>query len=215
MLGLYRTGEIPFKVAHMHCRVVDNKGQKMSKSKENVINPLEMIERYGADALRLALVFGASPGSDIAVGDDKIRAMRNFTNKLWNINRFLHFNWPQKTEKVNRPIDLASADTKIINETNLLIKKTAASLASYRFDLAIDALYHFVWHRLADVYLEEIKSRLRENDPAAIYTFNLVVKTCLQLLHPFAPFITEELWQNLPEKPDQPLAVSLWPEKIS
>ncbi|MCJ7828105.1 valine--tRNA ligase, partial [Patescibacteria group bacterium] len=214
MLSLYRTGQIPFKVVHLHCRVVDKHGKKMSKSKGNVVNPLGVVKEYGADALRLALVFGTAPGNDIAYSDNKVRAMRNFTNKLWNVNRFLHLNWPKSMKSIPLPekTKLKKIDLSLIKKTSQLIDDVTQWLETYRYDLAIDALYQFIWHEVADLYIEAIKDRLDAKDKAALATFYYVNATCLKLLHPFAPFITEELWQNLPQKENQLLATSPWPK---
>ena len=257
MLGLYCTGEVPFQVAHMHCRIVDEKGQKMSKSKGNVINPLEMINKYGADALRMALVFGASPGSDICIGEDKIRAMRNFTNKIWNIGRFIlnnlekqsprHFEpraqsrgeKSQRLEISRRPTPrddgeqspnphhknyhalpsytstlegLTPEDQKIVADLDKLIKKVTDLLERYRFDLAVDLIYHYVWHRFADEYIEYSKERIKEGDKAALSVLRYVYFNCLKLLHPFMPFVTEEIWQRFPRKTNDPLIISPWPQ---
>ncbi|HUW21208.1 MAG TPA: valine--tRNA ligase [Candidatus Bathyarchaeia archaeon] len=217
MFGLYRTGKIPFRVAHMHCRVVDEKGQKMSKSRGNIVNPIEMVEKYGADALRMALVFGTSPGSDFCVGDDKVRAMRNFTNKVWNIGRFIISYLPKKYEHVpsysSQLKGQTKEDKKIIKDLNQLIKSVTDQIEKYRFDLAAEKLYHFLWHRFADQYLESAKERIRNNDIAAISVLRYVYLNCLKLLHPFMPFVTEDIWSKIPRLYDQPLVISKWPKE--
>lgn len=216
IMGLYRTGKLPFEVAHMHCRVVDEKGQKMSKSKGNVINPMLTVEKYGADALRMALVFGASPGSDIAVGESKIRAMRNFTNKLWNIGRFLEM---AKTETGKKsplyppPAEkkMTAKEKKLLEDFEKLREKTTVRLENYRFDFALENLYHFVWHRLADQFLEEIKKMAPEKQAQAVALAEKVYFDCLKLLHPFAPFVTEAIWQELAPKKSL-LCLEKWPK---
>ncbi|MFH1451487.1 MAG: valine--tRNA ligase [bacterium] len=217
MFGLYLTKKVPFKVIHLHSRVVDQYGQKMSKSKGNGIDPLEMIERYGADSLRIALVFGAAPGSDISVSEDKIRAMRNFSNKLWNINRFILTNLEMakmKTAPVFSPKTkgLSSQDKKIIKETTQLIKKITGLIDRYRFDLAAQELYHFVWHNFADKYIEYSKPRLDKEPKTTLAVLSHVYLNCLKLLHPFMPFITEKIWQTFPHQEDKLLTVSSWPK---
>ncbi len=220
MFGLYRTGEIPFKVAHMHCRVVDGKGQKMSKSKNNVVDPMEVVREYGADALRIALVFGAAPGSDIALGEDKLRAMRNFVTKLWNIARFVlsqNAKFKVQSSKFKVTIQnskLRKEDERILNDLNNLIKKVTRLLEQYRFDLAAEELYHFIWHRFADEYVEHSKDRINENDIVVFSVLRHVYLNCLKLLHPFMPFVTEEIWQKFPRKYDNPIIISKWPEPI-
>ncbi len=216
IFGLYLAKNVPFKVIHLHARVVDQHGQKMSKSKGNVLNPMTMIEKYGADALRMALVIGVSPGSDIALSDDKVRAMRNFGNKIWNIGRFILLNLKSSKQKVpfyspEMKSRLTKEDQKIIMESNQLIKKTSLFLSRYRFDLAADQIYHFLWHRFADEYLESSKKRIKEGDLVVLSVLRHVYLNSLKLLHPFMPFITEAIWQKFPRKFDQPLIISKWP----
>lgn len=217
IFGLYLTKEVPFKVIHLHARVVDKQGQKMSKSKGNVINPMEMIEVYGADPLRMALIIGVSPGSDIALSDNKVRAMGNFANKTWNIGRFILKNLESSNKKVpfytpKMEAKLTKEDKEILKDLNQLVKKTTRHLEAYRFDLAADHLYHFLWHRFADEYLESSKARIKEEDIMVLAILRHVYLNCLKLLHPFMPFITEEIWQKFPKKSDQPLIVSQWPK---
>ena len=206
MFGLYLTGKPPFKVVHIHCRVTDEKGQKMSKSKGNVIDPIPMVEKYGADALRTALVFGAAPGSDICIGEDKIRAMRNFANKIWNASRFVLANREIKTQKAKLKTTNPD-DLWILGETKKITKRVSNLLDKYRFDLAFEEIYQFFWHTFCDKYLEMTKNRRNE----AQTTLISVLETSLKLLHPFMPFITEEIWQKLPNY-QQPLIISPWPK---
>ncbi len=215
MLGIYLTKKAPFKLIHLHCRVVDERGQKMSKSKGNVVNPMAMVSKYGADALRFSLVFGASPGSDIHTSDDKIRAMRNFTNKVWNIGRFILMNINATKKEIpfyNSKMNLENDDKKIVGDLEKLIKKTNGFFYKYRFDLAAMAIYHFIWHRFADKYVESVKDRIKQGDLVALATLRHVFLNCLKLLHPFMPYVTEELWQKFPKKKKEPLIVSSWPK---
>ena len=188
----------------------------MSKSKGNVINPIEVVEKYGADALRMALIFGASPGSDIALGDDKFRAMRNFANKLWNIGRYLSSQLPAKYSQIPtfspKLKDLKAEDKKIAKDLDELIESVTKNLNQYRFDFAAEALYHFVWHRFADEYLEASKERTQAKDPAALSTLRHVYLNCLKLLHPLMPFVTEEIWSKIPKKDKKPLIIAPWPK---
>lgn len=216
MLCLYRTGKVPFKTIHLHCRIVDQKGQKMSKSKGNVINPIGMVEKYGADALRMALVFGSSPGSDIAISEDKIRGMRNFANKVWNIGRFILIAFEQIKKGVpfySKEMDkiLTKEDKKILKNLEQLVKKTTGLLEKYRFDLAAESLYHFIWHQFADKYIEHSKERIKKGDIVVLVVLRHVYLNCLKLLHPFMPFITEEIWQKFPRKYKDPIIISRWP----
>lgn len=218
MMGLYRTGKVPFETVYLHGLIrVD--GEKMSKSKGNVINPLEMVGKYGADALRISLVAGTAPGNDSSINEDKIRGYRNFTNKLWNIARFTladqppgrsHFvtpsRWPEGlleggTQELRHP-----DDKWILSELEKTIKSVNSSMEKYRFSDAALELYDFTWHKLADVYIEKIKSRREEAQP----TLKKILETTLRLLHPFMPFITEEIWQRLPHR-GKSISLAKWP----
>jgi len=162
----------------------------MSKSKGNVVNPLELVEQYGADSVRFALVYGNATGNDQSLSYSKLDAARKFANKLWNIARFIIEFKPTdaKTEMSDH-----KDDREILEELNETTKKVARSLDQYRFNDGADTLYEFIWHRFADLYIEKSKSRRAEAQPTIEYVF----KTSLELLHPFMPFITEELWQKL------------------
>ncbi len=202
MLGMYATNQVPFRTVYLHGLVRDSKGQKMSKSKGNVINPLKMIDLYGTDALRMSLVYGTAAGNDQALSEDKIRGMRNFANKVWNIGRFI-LSDTNKTElkNVKRDQELQKAMTAIVTTVTKKIDK-------YEFGQAAEQLYEFIWHTFADKYIEEYKqgnisySRLFDS-----------FQTLLKLLHPFMPFVTEAIWSNLPKESTDPLIVSSWPGK--
>jgi len=222
MLGIYRTGNVPFKVIHLHSRVVDKHGQKMSKSKGNVVNPVEMVDKYGADALRMALIFGAAPGSDISVSEDKIRGMRNFANKLWNIGRFIIMNinaCPKDTsvpfydEEYHKTLT-NDDDKRMISELTMLTNGVTADIEKYRFSDASQKLYDFTWHTLADRYIEDIKERCNNHDIQALAVVRHIYLNILKLLHPFMPFVTEAIWSEVPKKYDKPLIVSRWPGKL-
>jgi len=203
MFGLYLTKKVPFNVIHLHSRVVDEKGQKMSKSKGNVIDPIGAVEKYGADALRMSVIFGSAPGSDIHISENKIRGMKNFSNKIWNASRFVLSGGPIKKE-----IDIKNPDDKwILQEINKVIKKTTNLIEQYRFDLAAEQLYHFFWHTFCDKYIEKSKARREQAQPVL---FEVLI-TSLKLLHPFMPFITEEIWSLLPNKKNL-LIIESWPK---
>ncbi len=217
MMGLYCTKEVPFRVIHLHCRVVDAKGQKMAKSRGNVMNPIDMVDKYGADALRFSLIFGAAPGTDIALHEDKVRSMRNFSNKVWNIARFIVTSFEDYGNNHSVPFytsnlqGLTVEDKKIIKDLQLLIKKVTANLENYRFDFAAEAIYHFLWHRFADEYIEYSKVRISQKDVAVLSVLRHVFLNSLKLLHPFMPFITEAIWEKLPRAKIEPLIISPWP----
>lgn len=221
MMGLYVTGEIPFKVAHMHSRVTDSKGQKMSKSKGNVIDPLTMSDKYGADALRMALVIGVAPGSDISLSEDKIRAQRNFVNKIWNASRFVEMlidrlNPPEVSLKINKS-KLIEVDKNILSKLDKIISSTTKNLNNYRFGQASKDLYQFFWHEFCDIYIENAKDRLDSTTGVGeevIPVLLTVLINSLKLLHPFIPFITETVYQDLISKynlPKELLITSSWP----
>ena len=218
MMGIYTTGQIPFKVAHMHSRVLDAKGQKMSKSKGNAINPVGIAETYGADALRMALVIGVAPGSDISLSDDKIRAQRNFVNKIWNASRFVEMLIDRLQEKnpnlkISSEIDkskLTTIDKDILEKLNKITISTTKNIENYRFGQASEDLYQFFWHEFCDIYIENAKDRGEETIPVLL----TVLETSLKLLHPFIPFVTEIIYQNLQEKfnfKKELLISSSWP----
>ncbi|MEK7104392.1 MAG: valine--tRNA ligase [Patescibacteria group bacterium] len=213
MFSIYLTGKIPFQVAHMHSRVVDKKGQKMSKSKGNVINPVEIIDKYGADALRMALVFSSAPGSDICVGEENFLAMRKFTNKVWNASRFvLQNNLP--TPDVGKLPDIGSrknlaktkADEEILKALEEISKEITKDIENFQFHEAAQKIYHFFWHTFCDVYIEECKKQ--NNQEVLLY----VLRESLKLLHPFMPFITEQIYQMLPNKDAVALIIAPWPK---
>ncbi len=218
MLGLYVTGEVPFRVAHMHARVVDEKGKKMSKSKGNVINPIDLVEKYGADALRMALIYGVAPASDVALGEKKVEAMRNFANKVWNAARFIILNLKSQNAKVKttvKKLKLKKEDQEILKALRKTVKTVNRQLEKYRFGQALETIYQFFWHQFCDQYLEAVKGRREE----ALPTLLEVLITSLKLLHPFAPFVTEaiyqELKQHLPHSPwlEAPaLIIAPWPQ---
>jgi valyl-tRNA synthetase len=218
MLGIYATGKIPFETVYLHGMVRDAFGKKMSKSRpETAIDPMETVEKYGADALRMALTIGNTPGTDSSLSDNKIRGMRNFANKIWNIGRFILINLEASKKKVpfyDSKIDskLTKEDKEIIKDLNKLIKDTTKLIEKYRFDLAAEGIYHFLWHRFADEYVEYSKKRAGEGNTVVLAVLRHVYLNCLKLLHPFMPFVTEEIWQKFPRKFDDPIIISKWPE---
>ncbi len=215
MLGLYITGDVPFRAVYYHGLIRDAKGQKMSKSKGNVINPLKMVDQYGADALRMALVYGTAAGNDQSLSEDKIRGMRNFANKLWNIGRFIVMNFenrdvPWYDEKLHKMLRNPN-DKRIISELNMLIASITKDMEAYRFSDAAQKIYDFTWHTLADVHLEKNKERFKQGDEQAFAVLRHVFLTILKLLHPFMPFVTEEIWEKLGNK-EELLITAHWPD---
>jgi valyl-tRNA synthetase len=218
MFGLYLTGDVPFTVIHLHSRVVDKHGAKMSKSKNNVMNPIDLVDKYGADALRMALVYGVAPGSDICLSEEKVIGMRNFANKLWNIARLLLMNieaanikeLPFYDKKMYK--SLPDRDKKIISDLNALISDVTKDIEKYRFSDAAQRIYEFTWHEFADKYLEENKERFKNGDELGLAVFRHVLLNILKLLHPFMPFITEKIWSIIPRIITDPLIISFWPK---
>jgi len=207
MMCLEMTGKIPFKVVYLHGLVRDEKGRKFSKTAGIGFDPLEMVEKYGADALRMALVVGNAPGNDLKIGEEKIVAYRNFANKIWNAARFVLANREIRNPKSEIRNSLHKDDLWILKETKKTVKKVTQFIEKYRFDLAAEEIYQFFWHTFCDKYIEMSKKRREEAQPTLVY----VLEASLKLLHPFMPFITEEIWQILPGK-RQPLIVSPWPK---
>ncbi|MCL5411263.1 MAG: valine--tRNA ligase [Patescibacteria group bacterium] len=207
MLGLYCTDKIPFRTVYLHGIVRDAKGQKMSKSKGNVINPLTIADQYGADAIRIALVFNSTPGNDLNLGEDKIRGMRNFTNKIWNIARFVIDFKPDFYDHKISTEKLKLEDKKILSELKKTKEKVTKSLENYRFSDAAQILYQFIWHQFADIYVEKSKDRREETQ----VILEEVLKVSMELLHPFMPYVTEEVWQRLPHE-GKSIMVTPWPK---
>lgn len=198
MLGIYVTGEVPFKTVYLHGLVRDKDGQKMSKSKGNVVNPLEAAEKYGADALRMTLIAGVGLGQDQRWSEEKIKSYRNFANKLWNIGRFT-LNAEMRNEKGENDGELKKA-------VGDLVKETTKNLENFKLGVAAENLYQFTWHEFADKYLEDYKK-----DLISYEVLKNSFETLLKLLHPFMPFVTEEIWGLFPGKINRPLIASRWP----
>ncbi len=196
IFGLYLSGKAPFHTVYLHGLVNDAHGKKMSKSKGNVVNPLTLTEKYGTDALRMALIVGNTPGTDLALQEDKVKAYKLFSNKIWNITRFVLSR--EKKGEIN-------PERK--KELDDLITDVTEDMENYRFYLVAEKLYHYVWHIFADKIIEESKSD--ENSTATLY---YILEISLKLLHPFMPFITEEIWSHLDNIENKNLLmVTQWP----
>lgn len=209
MIGLYRTGKVPFKYVYLHGLVRDAKGQKMSKSKGNVISPLDISKEYGTDALRMGLVVGNTPGTDLNLDPRKIGAYKKFANKLWNITRFV-----LEGGFVSEKPALTEADQRLLDRLDETVRNVTLDLENFRFHLASEKLYHYLWDEFAAVTIEESKEILKAGGDAALsrkWLLSHVVTTSLKLLHPFMPFVTEAIWQKLPHKDSDLLMVASWP----
>ena len=199
MISLYLKNQVPFKTVYIWSMVTDSKGQKMSKSKGNVINPIELVDKYGADAFRASLLFGIGEGSKVILAEEKVKAMRNYANKIWSIGRFIKLNETSKFQVSSFKFQEENI-LKIIEELNTeflqLKKKIIDNLDSYKFSRAFDDLYEFIWHRLADFYIEQLKQAITEDDHQATDALQRTYLDCLVLLHPFMPFVTEVIWKE-------------------
>jgi valyl-tRNA synthetase len=198
MMSEYILGEIPFKTVYLHGLVRDERGRKISKSLGNNIDPVDMAKKYGADATRMSLIIGVGPGNDSKIGEDKIKGYRNFSNKLWNITRFIYTNC-KGDEKLNE------RDQKIMDNFEALLKEITKEMDEYKFYLVGEKLYHYVWHEFADKIIEESKPLISE--PSRQSLLLQIHKKILIALHPFMPFITEEIWST---NEKSPLIIEPW-----
>ncbi|MCI5840889.1 MAG: valine--tRNA ligase [Clostridium sp.] len=212
--ALEYTGQVPFDTVLIHGLVRDALGRKMSKSLGNGIDPLVIIDQYGADALRLTLATGNSPGNDMRFSDEKVGASRNFANKLWNASRFILMNIGDEDIKCELPANLALEDKWVISLYNDLVKEVTDNLEKFELGMAVAKLYDFIWDVFCDWYIEIAKIRLQKGGSEAKDAKQVLVwvmSNTLKLLHPFMPFITEEIWQTLPHDGES-IMISAWPE---
>ncbi|WZL74444.1 valine--tRNA ligase [Clostridiaceae bacterium 35-E11] len=215
--GLDQMQEIPFKYVFVHGLVRDGLGRKMSKSLGNGIDPLEIINQYGADALRLTLATGNSPGNDMRFYIERVEANRNFANKLWNATRFvmMHLNESTFDVKACEP-NFTLADKWILSRMNQVTKEVTDNLDKFELGMAVQKIYDFIWNEYCDWYIELVKPRLygeeKDTKETALYTLTVVLENILKLLHPFAPFITEEIWQHLPTTKEDSVIIASWPK---
>ena len=236
MVGLYVTKKVPFENVVLHGLVKDPLGKKMSKSKGNIVDPLELVEQYGADAVRFALVFGTSLGNDQSLSYPRLEAARKFINKLWNIARFINmkkgdvFLNSSTLLRVGSVKDLDSSalpkndivvlnnlaknktDKEWVAKTEKLIEEITCDIEEYNFNFASEKLYEFIWHQFADFYVEDVKKRINGN---SFLILNCLFLILLKLLHPFTPFVTEEIYQkfNPPAGGGESIMKELWPDE--
>lgn len=213
--GLEHMGEVPFKYVLIHGLVRDSQGRKMSKSLGNGVDPLEVIENYGTDALRYALTIGTSPGNDMRFSEEKLESSRNFANKIWNAFRFvmMNFDTDAKFDNVNSD-NFTLSDRWILSRINTVTKEVTENLEKFELGIGLQKIYEFIWEEFCDWYIELVKPRLFDREAAgrleALYVLNEVLKTSMKLLHPFMPFITEEIYQHLYTE-DESIMISDWP----
>ena len=201
-MGMENMKEKPFSTVFIHGLVRDAQGRKMSKSLGNGIDPLDIIDKYGADALRFALLSGIAPGNDMRFSPEKIEAARNFTNKIWNASRFALMNIPETLEDTALPpvTALRLEDKWILSELNSLIAEVTENLEKYELGIALSKLYDFIWNVFCDWYIEVLKPRFSEDSENACRVLSYVLRTLMELLHPFMPYVTEEIWQTIPHE---------------
>ncbi len=212
--GLEHMGEVPFKNVLIHGLVRDSQGRKMSKSLGNGIDPLEVIDKYGADALRLTLVTGNAPGNDMRFYWERVEASRNFANKVWNASRFIMMNLDKAEAKAVSIDELTPADKWILSKLNTLAKDVTENMENFDLGVAVGKIYDFIWEEFCDWYIEMVKPRLYNDEDttkaAALYTLKTVLIESLKLLHPYMPFITEEIFCNLQDE-EESIMISNWP----
>ncbi len=225
MMGLELTGKAPFETVYLHGLVRDEQNRKMSKSLGNVLDPLDVAQKYGTDAVRMSLIVGTTAGNDIAVGESKIKGYRNFSNKIWNISRFVLMNLENPNDKTQITNEALSSnakwskqDEKDLVRFNEVIIETTKHLDQLHFSRAGELLYDFIWHEFADIMIEEAKPRLQsdlaEDCTAARAKLVLILIDSLKMLHPFVPYVTETIWQKIPKefKDSENLISAKWPE---
>ena len=212
--GIEQTGKCPFHTVLIHGLVRDSQGRKMSKSLGNGIDPLEVIDKYGADALRMTLITGNAPGNDMRFYWERVENSRNFANKVWNASRFIMMNIEKAPEAKAEIEDLTLADKWILSKVNTLAKDVTENLDKYELGIGLQKVYDFIWEEFCDWYIEMVKPRLYDDQDttkaAAIWTLKTVLIQALKLLHPFMPFITEEIFCNLQDE-EESIMISSWP----
>ncbi|MDO8231673.1 MAG: valine--tRNA ligase [bacterium] len=208
----FALGTIPFKTVYLHGLVRDAQGRKMSKSLGNNMDPLDVAAKFGADAARMALIVGNTPGTDTRISEDKVKGYKHFANKLWNIARFILEN----TKDTDMSVPLSPEDAMILSAHGEFMKDVTTDIEEFRVYMASEKIYHYAWHELADKILEESKPIFASGDQTAITSRKALLLTLfdrtLRLLHPFMPFVTEEIWQSMPTKDARFLMIAKWPE---
>ena len=213
--GFEQMGEKPFKTVLFHGLVRDSQGRKMSKSLGNGIDPLEIIDQYGADALRLTLITGNAPGNDMRFYHERVEASRNFANKVWNASRFIMMNMEGKEITTPELSSLEPVDKWILSKLNSLIQEVTDNMEHFELGIAVQKVYDFIWDEFCDWYIEMVKPRLYNTDNAAsqnaaLWTLKNVLLNALKLLHPYMPFVTEEIFCTL-QAEEESIMVSQWP----
>lgn len=212
MFGKYLTGTVPFKDVYLHGMVLDKNGKKMSKSKGNVISPVDVANEYGIDALRMALIVGTPIASDTALSLEKINAYKKFANKIWNMTRFVASN----TKEVDMGADFTKNDQEIYSRWKEELGNITKNIENYQMHLAADSIYHYIWDTFASIIIEESKPLIASTDESVkksrIKLLNLLLQESITVLHPFMPFVTEELWSIIPHSNNNLLMIQKWPQ---
>ena len=213
--GLEQTGKSPFHHVLIHGLVRDSQGRKMSKSLNNGIDPLEVIDKYGADALRLTLMTGNAPGNDMRFYWERVEANRNFANKIWNASRFIMMNLEKASVPTEMPENLTQADKWILSKVNMLAKEVTDNMEKFELGIAVQKVYDFIWEEFCDWYIEMVKPRLYSDTDttkgAALWTLKTVLGNALKMLHPYMPFVTEEIYCTLNPQ-EESIMIASWPE---
>jgi len=221
LMSTYLLNEVPFKTVYLHGLVRDAKGRKISKSLGNNVDPLDMIAKYGADAVRMSLIVGVGPGSDSKIGEDKIKAYKNFANKVWNIARFVLSSTdgakfdPDVVNSGGKSSKMSAADSELMKIQNALLADITTDMSNYRYYLAAEKLYHYIWHEFADKIIEDSKKIFLSGTVEDIasrkqFLFDSLSQL-LRALHPFMPFLTEEIWSEMPDQKGSLLMILKWP----
>ncbi len=212
MMGLHFMKDVPFKDVYIHALVRDQHGQKMSKTKGNVIDPMDVINKYGADSMRFTLAIFAAQGRDIKLSEDRIEGYKKFMNKIWNAYRFIELN-TKDLQISEKPKKLPAASIWIKSRLAKTIQDVEKALQEYKYNEAANAVYQFIWHEFCDYFIEMSKVHMDDEYSYAVkYTLLDVFETTMRLLHPFTPFITEELWNKLPNKKGESIMIAAYPE---
>ena len=211
LMSGFALGQLPFRDIYLHGIIRDAQGRKFSKSLGNGIDPVVMVDTFGADAVRMSLLIGNTPGTDMRLSEDKIKGYRHFANKLWNITRFIFEN----TEEYSPDAPVTEEDAALRDAVSKLADDVSQDIEAYRLYMAAEKMYHYVWHELADVILESSKPILMGDDVLAKKsrqaTLRHLLETVLVCLHPFMPYVTEEIWQSMPQKRTDFLMITPWP----
>jgi valyl-tRNA synthetase len=215
LMSTYVLGEIPFKTVYLHGMVRDEKGRKMSKSLGNIVNPIDLIDKYGTDALRMAMIVGVGPGSDNNLGEEKIKAYSKFANKIWNATRFVLENIHDLD--TTKEIELDTEDQELKNNLDAFVIEITKEMHEHKYYLVAEKLYHYFWNTFASTIIEQSKKKIQESDSlSAKWILYIHLVTLLKTLHPFMPFITETIWGHIKNKTNSKklLIIESWPESI-